>query len=207
MWRQPCAGVSGALAVFGAALFCASPATGAMISLSTHSSDETSAEVLKATFDFQVSGSTLTLTVANDTGDDDAYFLNQVFFNAGPSVTSLSLTTPADGWTLQSDPGVGRFGRFDYGLIGGVGNDPDMIAAGDSLVFTLAFTGAAAASDFTTFESDNPPGDVPSIVAAKFIRGPGDDSAFGAFSTLPTPGALSLMALAAASLLIPRRRG
>jgi hypothetical protein len=51
---------------------------------------------------------------------------------------------------------------------------------------------------FSTF----PQGNMPAIVAAKFVGGPGDDSAYGA--AIPAPGVLAL--LGAAGLVGGRRR-
>ena len=51
------------------------------LQLSTHSSDETPAADLLATFEFSVVGFTLTLTVTNDTFAPNEFNMNEVYFN------------------------------------------------------------------------------------------------------------------------------
>ncbi len=194
----------GAAAVV-AALGVSSAASAGIIVLSTDSSDETPASVLDATLDFVVSGSTLTLTVTNNTVAPSAYFMNEIYFNAGPSVTGLTLMTPAEGWTLNTSIAADGFGVFDFGLIDGVGASPHQIDPGASLEFTFTIAGSAVMSDFTTFLSTIPPGDTPMLAAAKFVRGPGDDSAFG--GTVPGPGAGLLLGCAVGLGAMRRRRG
>ncbi len=55
------------LAAIAVSLVCANTATASIITLSQFSSDDTDPALLSATFDFAVSGNTLTLSVTNDT--------------------------------------------------------------------------------------------------------------------------------------------
>jgi hypothetical protein len=186
-----------------------------MIPISGFSSDSTSAQALAATLEFEVSGSTLTVTVSNETDGTGhgEYKINRIYFNATSRVSALTLVSPS-GWDLETDvKGGGKFGRFDFGLIGGVGRSPSQIDAGDSRTFVLSIsgTGPFSATDFTTERSTIPSGDTPSVVSAKFVQGPGDDSAFGATDQIvvPEPAASVLMAgvlLAASRCLRSSRR-
>ncbi len=73
-----------------------------------------------------------------------------------------------------------------------------LIKAGVSRVFTFDIlgTGAFFDTDFTTELSQQFDNDMLMFAAAKFIQGPGDDSAFGA--SVPEPGVMALLALAGA---------
>jgi hypothetical protein len=84
------------------------------------------------------------------------------------------------------------FGVFDFALVDGVGNDPGQIAPQTSLafVFDIVGTGPFSALGFAREWSTIPPGDTPALAAAKFVHGPGDDSAYGA--AVPAPGAALL---------------
>jgi hypothetical protein len=166
----------------------AQPAQASMIMISTHSSDETPASVLDATMDFQVLGSTLTLTVTNDTTAPDEYLINQLYFNGTDNVSGLTPVATPEGWSYSTGEQADGFGTFDFALIDGVGGDSHAIAPGDSLTFTFTISGAGYTdidftSDFSTNTND------PMVVAAKFIVGPGDDSAFGATNEPVVPAA------------------
>ena len=56
--------------------------------------------------------------------------------------------------------------------------------------FTIIGTGSFDMADFAAEFSTTPPGDTASIAVAKFVRGPGDDSAFGSFVPEPSTGLL-----------------
>jgi len=203
------AGLLGACLLFGA-----SPAAGSMmLTLSQTSSDSTPAEHLSATLHFDVSGDTLTLTAANLTIVPHAYYLNNIFFNATDSVTGLDLIG-SSGWTLDfAEDGhqAAPFGTFDAALIGGVGNSPYEIAPGESLAFTMKILGSGpfSAQDFASELSYTWGGQIASLAAAKFIRGPGDDSARGnAFpgtTEVPEPAALSFLGAGLLGMWLMRR--
>lgn len=200
--RRGCAAfVGGTLAI----AFAGSAALGATIGLSDLSSDSTPASVLLATMEFEVSGSTLTVTVTNDTASPNDYKMNEVYFNAPASLTGLTLTSPPSGWNLHTNVAADGFGVFSFGLIDGVGTSPAMIQPGATTVFTFMMTGTASETDFVSIFSSIPPGSQPAIVAAKFVGGPGDDSAYGA--TIPAPGAAAVVAVGAGLMLRRRRRG
>jgi len=183
------------------ALGVTTAAPASIIFLSNVSSDETDAALLSASMAFSISGTTLTLTVTNNTADPNAYHMNELYFNAPDDVT-LSFNGVV-GWTMLTDQSANGFGTFDFALIDGTGNDKDQIAPAESVDFTFAIlSGTPTMDDFVTLFSTLPPGDMAARVAAKFVRGPGDDSAFGA--NIPAPGVLAL--LGAASLAGGRRR-
>jgi hypothetical protein len=189
-------------------------ATAGTLTLSTHSSDSTPASVLDATLEFSNPiGNQITLSVTNDTTAPNAYFIDFVYFNVTSDVTSLTLDSAtssidgdiSSGWTLNLNPSIGKFGNFDFELADGVGNDSDQVQSGETVAFVFAFTGTNVdQTDFVTEFSTNPPGDTPALAAAKFVRGPGDDSAFGA--VVPEPTAGLLLAIGASGLLAYRRR-
>jgi len=187
----------------GVALGIAPFATASLITLSDYSSDETDASVLDATFEFEVVGFTLTLTVTNDTLAPSEFKMNALYFNAPDDVT-LSFDG-APGWSFSTDAGTAAFGTFDFCIEDGQGGSQSQIVPGetDSFTFTI-LSGAPTDEDFVTYFSTIPPGDTEAIVAAKFVGGPGDDSAFGA--SVPTPGVLALMSIAGLVAGRPRRR-
>ena len=187
-------------------------ATAGTLTLSDSSSDSTPASLLSATLDFSNPvGSQVTLTVTNDTTAPNEYFINFVYFNVTSDVTGLTLdsvTSSLDGaiggWSLNTSMAADGFGVFDYELADGQGNDQDQIESGESVAFVFTFTGSNVdMSDFTTELSTIPPGDKPRLAAAKFVRGPGDDSAFGA--VVPEPGTFALVAFGLTAMALRRR--
>ena len=188
------------IAMLGA-LAVINTASATIITLSDASSDETPFSLLTATLDFEVVGNTLTLTVTNTTADPNAYKINQLFFN-GPDDVTLSFAGLA-GWHPDTNVMVNGFGIFDFALIDGVGGSPNQITAGETVVFSFTITAGTADKDGFINALSEPVGDGDAwIVAAKFVQGPGDDSAFGA--AIPAPGVLVL--LGAAGLISGRRR-
>jgi hypothetical protein len=183
-----------ALAGFG------SRASGAMIMLSTASSDETPAVLLNMTLDFAVSGNTLTITATNDTMNPSQFKINELFFN-GPEGVTLAMDNKP-GWTLATNVVGNIFGTFDFALLDGQGNNPHQLFPGEVEVFTFTIlSGAPTDADFVTYFSTLPPGSLSAIAAAKFVGGPNDDSAYGAY--IPAPGAAGLLL---APLALRRRR-
>jgi len=176
-------------------------ASATLINLSDASSDETDAGLLSATMDFEVLGNVLTLTVTNNTADPTAYKINELYFNV-PDGVILSFDGLV-GWADATNVMAAGFGTFDFALLDGQGGSPNQITAGETVEFTFTITmGTPMKDEFVTLFSD-PVGDGDGwIVAAKFVGGPGDDSAFGA--SIPTPGVLAL--LGAAGLVGSRRR-
>ncbi len=189
-----------AFALAGALAFTSmASATVFELELSNFSSDETDPGVLNATFSFSVVGNTLSLTVTNDTVVPNEYTINEIYFNFGGGIDSVSAgALPAD-WSFATDVMVDGMGIFDICVTDGVGGDPSTIAPGESLKFDFTFVGSGDEKDFTGAKSTNG-----FFIAAKFITGPGDDSAFGGL--VPAPGVLGLLAVAGLASRRRRRR-
>ena len=194
-----------AMAVLG---LCLSNGQAGIIALSQYSSDETLAEVLRATveFSFSVTDSTLTIVVSNLTdgpggGEDASYDIMALYFNATSNVNTL--TSPSE-WALSSDTKADGFGYFDYVLTDDTPNKSNVIEGGTFKTFTLTATGTGIIdeSNFYTKLSSNSPGNLPMLVAAKFFRGPNDDSAFGA---VPEPATVFLLGLGALNFIRKKR--
>ena len=154
-----------------AALSLSTSAGATPVTLSSVSSDETPASALDATFDFSVVGSTLTLVATNDTTASDEFNINQVYFNATSAV---------------------------IGLTDGVGAPSvSLIGPSESVTFVFTISGVGPFSD-----ADFIQGNVNGLTAAaKFVNGPGDDSAYGA---VPEPSTALL--LASGLILLGARR-
>jgi hypothetical protein len=191
----------------------AGAASATTINLSGVSSDATPASQLDASFDFSVTGTTLTLTVTN-TGSD--FNINQIYFNGSDDVTSLSLTSATHSaagdvtsiWA-PVEPGStpDGFGVFDFALTDGVGEtNVNIIEPTESIVFVFSIsgTGPFADADFIVGNVND------YLAAAKFVNGPDDPESPGdedsAFGTVPEPGTLALLALGAAGLALGRSR-
>jgi len=191
-----------------AVLLCSFGASAAPITifLSEMSSDATPAADLDGSMTFEVTGATeLTITVTNSS----AFVIDAIYFNADSNVTGLTLDVASDaalaGWDFITGGGsptkADGFGVFSYALEGGTS-----IAGSSSLefVFTIAGSGPYTETDFTNVLSVPPPPENLAAVSAKFMSGPGDDSAFGASGpVVPEPGTASLVGLGL--LLLGRR--
>ena len=199
---------------------CLSPvASASVIILSKISSDSTPASVLDATLDFAITGADeLTLSVTNDTTAPDEYNINFIYFNATSNVSSLTLdsaTSSIDGditsgWRLGTGVKADGFGTFDFELADGVGISPHTIQPAETVgfVFSIFGEGPFTAENFTSELSTLPPGDTPTIAAAKFVSGPDDDSAYGSAygGTVPEPGTLGMIAAALVGLALRNKR-
>jgi hypothetical protein len=163
--------------------------------------------VLDANFDFSVLDTTLTLTVTNNTTAPDDYNINEVYFNGSSDVSSLSVVSVThsvagdvtlDWIPLLTGVMVDGFGTFDYGMTDGLGElAPPAIGPTEDLTFVFSITGTEPFSDYD-FIVGNGSG---YTAAAKFVNGPGDDSAYG---TVPEPSTALL--LASGLLLLGARR-
>lgn len=188
-----------------AALFAAHSAHGAMILLSTHTSDGSDPTRLRATMDFSVVGSTMTLVVTNNTSSPAEYRVNSIGFNlpTGVTLSFQGLT----GWTTQSFQSTVGFGMFDIGLNTGGGSSPNQVQPNGgtrTFVFTI-LTGAPTADDFVAAASTTAGIELKSSGAAFFRAGPSNHAAWGAF-VVPTPGASALGAAGVCVMLATRRR-
>ena len=195
-----------------AALGLPLPSIAAPITLSDLSSDPAVfLEELAASLDFSVDGSTLTLSVSNDSASLD---IVGFFFNAGAGISGLSLSSGPNKWKLQDvddkgDPtDAGVFGEFDYIVwVKGKDADKELLAPGESAVFVIDIEGAGpfSDSDFLGTGSAIEGDEFSAIVAATF--GVGKDSPIGAVhAPEPTTGALLGMGLCALAAHRARRR-
>ena len=166
---------------------------GTVLTLSDFSSDETSADVLDATLAFSVSGSVLTLSVSNETTSPNPFDLSAIYFNATSEVAGLALTGAPAGWELLVVQSADGFGTYDFALQSDLNTTSGKIASGDTqdFIFDISGSGPFLETFFTTEFSTILPGEMPGLVAAKFVSGPNDDSAFGV--TVPEPATLVLM--------------
>ena len=95
----------------------AAEASAVSVVLSTETSDPAfPANSLDATLDFDVTGTTLVITLSNDS----AMAIQAIDFNTQPSVTGLALSSGPSKWKLETPANKGKptdtgtFGVFDY---------------------------------------------------------------------------------------------
>ncbi len=132
--------------------------------------------------------------------------MNQVYFTTSDDVTDLTLLAASgsvDGsnladWSLDDNVGFGGFGTFDFALIGPQqGSDGAQLTPNEIQTFTLSIACAALATcdllDFASELSTLPLGSRPVFVAAKFVNGPGDNSAGGGTANAAEPSAALLL--------------
>ncbi len=201
-----------ALIATAASLAFANMASGAIITLSSASSEPgIDPADLSATLEFTVTGNTLTLIVTNNTpSPTDSYNINQIFFNASDNVSNLAVSVFPTEWLLDTTGTmVNGWGVFDFKVFHGHETGPPhhLIGPGAFETFEFTFDGVGITeNDFVLELSDvsGAPGNIPMFAAAKFVQGPGDISGFGA--SVPEPGTLALLGLAGALLATRRRR-
>ncbi len=194
------------LTALGAIVLANSASANLKIQLSDFASEPIDPSILAASFEFSVTGQTLTLTVTNNTSVPNEYSINRIYFNANANVGNL-VSSSTGQFDLNAISGnADGFGMFDFVLSHGPdgGENHHIIKPTESEVFTFTFTGVGFdETDFTHELSAAMPGNKIMIVAAKFVMGPNDDSAFGA-NPIPEPGAIVLISVA--GLLAGRRR-
>lgn len=177
------------------------------INLSTDSSDSTPASLLNASFTFDIVGSTLSLVVQNNTNTNpggQSFQMDAAYFNAPAGVSLSAFSGPSD-WSYLTNQAADGFGSFRFAVV--ADNPPaNFLLAGGAFTFTWTVSGTSDPMDFVTELSTIPPGSKPRNAAAKFVRGVGDDSAFGAGGVLiPLPSA-AMMAAGGLVLTLPMRR-
>ncbi|HUW18159.1 MAG TPA: hypothetical protein VMW16_02540 [Sedimentisphaerales bacterium] len=201
---------------------CAASVEGAILRLSTHSSEPdgyfTCPEHLTAKLDFSVVDSKLTLSITNLTADSPGGIelnINKIFFNVTDNITGLGLiaATGPEGqvtneWDLVFSKDafiVGGFGRFDVSVAGGHGNHPNVIKPGKTVSFDCHITGTGPFSDRDFVTLSAPLGEhILSYAAGKFY-GEGDISSYGAVNSTPEPATVCLFACGGLVLLLRRR--
>ena len=187
-----------------------------LVNLCEYSTDETPAELLDASIEFTVIGDTLTIELTNltdgpDGGVDTGYDITALYFNATSNILDLTLESPDNGWTLYPFGNItkaGGLGQFDYVIMGGISNNPVIVEGESSETFVMSIShdgSGATATDFYSELSIMPPGDNPMLVAAKFQRGPNDDSAYGGTHT-PEPAMITLLGLGSMFVFVKRKK-
>ncbi|MDX1384158.1 MAG: PEP-CTERM sorting domain-containing protein [Thermoanaerobaculia bacterium] len=219
-----------AAAAFAAGLALAPAAHAITMTLSQFSSEpgDSPASVLDATVDFDITGANeVTITLTNDTGGATSYDMNGLAFNVSDDITSLTLVSAThsvngdvlSGWDLETagptqSTKFDGFGIYDYALLDGTGNSPAQPGPGESVVFVLSITGTGPFDmlDFRELSSQTGEGDANlAYVAAKFVEGPNDFSAYGSsrdepFVPVPEPTTATLLGTALLLLGASRRR-
>jgi len=195
------------------------PAQATLLTLSTHSSEsDPGPELLNATLDFSVIGSVLTLTVDNltdeNSGVNNAFDIREINFNAVTNATGLNLTglsgpgsPDINQWSLAFNRNaiiVDGFGYYDIALTDGQGSDENVIAPGETFVFTFDILGTSPYSAADFIQPSEAVGEhIITYAAAKFYDG-GDRSAIGA--VIPEPATLMLFGICLLSLLRGRKK-
>ncbi len=199
-------------------LLLAGPAGAVSFVLSDLSSDSTPAAQLKALLDFEVNGSTLSVSVRNQTLAAAPFDISTLFFNVSPDVIGLTYTGAREGddaaWALF-DSGTSvtnwKFGTFDFALLGSVSSNSGQIVHGHSNDFSFGIackSGAVCnATDFGSGMSTG--GQLAALVGLRFLDGPGGDGAFGGATQqapIPEPSTALLLALGLVGFARARRR-
>ncbi len=207
--------VAGAAALL---LCCAVPVQAVLTPLSTHSSeisvDPSLLDAVLGTSVVEDAGNKwlLTLSIENQTPVGGGFDISEIYFNTTADVTQIKLKQVVGSdkkeWNVVLDMDniqVEGFGLFDIGL-----ESKDVsnvfVGAGQTVTFTLEIkTGTPPYSDTDFFDLSAPQdGQTLAYGAAHFIRGPGDQSTYGAYN--PEPATICLLGFGALALLRKRKR-
>ena len=207
-------------------------ASATIVTLSDFSSQENQApaDTMDATLDFQVAGTTFTLTISNttDTTNDpgDLWDVSNFYFNVSDAVTDLTLSGAPAFWSLAASDWTGPgdknsttqaagFGVFDWVLLYDRDSGPKsgQVNPGESLAFTMAISGAGPFSmaDFGT-ELSIDPGDVKparlSHAVAKFrgVEAGNFKNMSGFGAAAPEPSTFALLGIGLLALVHYGRR-
>ena len=211
------------VSVFLLIVILSTSAQGAVIPLSTHSSDKPNvpASLMDAIMDLSVADVghwELTLAVTNmtpETVDDTAFKMSALYFNTSAPITSLTLDSVVggskDNWTLTLNMDsilVGGFDLFDISLISNQQN-LEWIDPKETVTFKMTIDGGTppySDTDFFALSSmDSHPDHILAYGAAKFFGGgPEDLSAIGAYA--PEPTTIALLGLGSLVLLRKRKQ-
>jgi hypothetical protein len=180
------------LAVLG--FLMSGTAVAGIVSISQIASDnDAPVSDLSAIFKFEVSGTTMSLEVQNNSD----YYINEIYFMFDGDKTDVTYNNNEIGWTQSYGVGIDGppFGTFDIALIDGVGAGGNRIGPGGSKTFKFGVPADTGQADFLELNDGDPVG---WIAAAKFVSRttePFEDSAWGAGNTLvPIPGSVMLLA-------------
>lgn len=188
-----------------AMLLIAGQAAAASYTLSDISSDSTPAAQLKALIDVSVSGSTLNVSIRNQTLASAPFDIGSLYLNASPDVIGLTYTGAREGnsslWGFY-DSGTAvtnwKFGTFDFALHGSASNPDALILHGHSNMFSFSILckqGVVCdAGDF--FSGLSQGGDLQTFGGLRFVNGPGGDGAFGGTLAMPIPEPSTALLLA-----------
>lgn len=185
------------------------------VALSDMSSDQTPASLLNAVVKVEHSGTSLKVTISNNTGGGlgaGSYNISEIWLNVtGETISSVSPAGAGSGGTSTGfdlfAPAPAAFGSFSTGfrVHGSAPQNPDLIVAGEQNVMVLLGCQDGDCSSAMLVNNANG-----KAVVGKFINGGNaygdpDDSAFGA-SPVPEPATAVLLALGLIGLAVGSQR-
>lgn len=176
------------LAILFAGLLLLAPVVSPAVTIefSDYSSDETDFNLLNAVLDIQVtSGASMTgndllvLQLSNTTSGDSAYSINRLYFNFDGDGFAFAIESGEGDLRIGPDhkTKAAGFGIFDFKL------DNFLLGAGDSTQWFIDMGLVGTTAEQLLVATEHVSGEYSTLAVAKFVRGPGDDSAFGGSNT------------------------